>query len=212
MGRGKDRHLRLEDPRGIPPSRRRDGDRPAPERRGGLPRADQHGRVRDGLLDREQLRPPDPQSLGPGAHPGRLLRGERGRGLLAHGPRRPGLRHGRLDPAARGLLRDRGVQADLRPGVPVWPRGVRLVARPDRSADGERLRCRADLSRPRRRRPSRFDDVGGGAGRPGSGARARDRAAARRVSRRGADRGPRRRGRGQPREGAPRVRGRRARG
>ena len=60
-------------------------------------RQDEHGRVRDGLVHREQRLRPDPQPLGRGAHPRRLL-GRLGRG----GRRRPGAaRRSAPTPAAR---------------------------------------------------------------------------------------------------------------
>ena len=59
-------HLRLEDPRGLGPAVRRDGDARGCEAAGVVdPRQDQHGRVRDGLLDRELRVRPDPQPVGP---------------------------------------------------------------------------------------------------------------------------------------------------
>ena len=57
-GQGRARHpraaddLRLADPRGLGAAVRRDGRRPAAGGRPADPRQDQHGRVRDGLLDR----------------------------------------------------------------------------------------------------------------------------------------------------------------
>ena len=56
QGRARDQgpadHLRLEDPRGLGPAVRRDRGRQGARGRAADPRQDQHGRVRDGLLDR----------------------------------------------------------------------------------------------------------------------------------------------------------------
>ena len=85
----------------------------------------------------------DPQPLGRGAHPRRVV-GGLGRG----GRRRPGAagagdRHRRLDPPARRLLRRRRPEADLRPGQPVRPDRLRQLARP-----GRPLRARRGRRRP----------------------------------------------------------------
>ena len=95
-------------------------------------RQDEHGRVRDGLVHREQRLPGHPQSVGPGPHPRRLVRrvggGRRGR----RGPARPRHRHRRLDPPTGQLLRRRRPQADLWPRVALRPGRVRQFARPGR--------------------------------------------------------------------------------
>ena len=70
-----------------------------------------------------------------GTHPGRFERRVRRRGVGGPRPRRARVRHGRIDPAARRVLRARGTQADLRPGVALRPARLRLVARSDRTAD-----------------------------------------------------------------------------
>src|SRR6202162_4365835 len=88
--------------------------------------------VAGGSPDREQRLSKDPQSVGQGAHPGGLLGGKRGGGRLADGPGGAGVGHGRLDPAAGRLLRDRGVQAHVRPGGALRAHRVRLLARSDR--------------------------------------------------------------------------------
>ncbi len=158
--------LRLAHPGRVPSAGRLDGRGAPAAGRSGLHRAVQHGRVRHGLLDREQLLARDAEPLGPLAHPGRLLgRQRRGRG----GPLRPGrvrLGHGGLDPAAGGLLRRRRPQADLRARFPLRSRGLRLFARPDRPAHAERRRRRPALPGRRRRRSARLDDGRRGRRRP----------------------------------------------
>ena len=56
--------MRLEDPRGLAAALRRDGDQAAARRRRGHPRQDEHGRVRDGVLDRELRLRAEPQPVG----------------------------------------------------------------------------------------------------------------------------------------------------
>ena len=76
--------------------------------------------------------------------------------------RRARLRHGRLDPPARGAVRRRRAEADLRPGLALRPHRLRLVARPDRASCAHG-RGRGDRAgRDRRARPARLDLVPGG--------------------------------------------------
>src|SRR5437879_4031156 len=63
----------------------------------------------------------------------------------------------RLDPPARGAVRDRGAEADLRLGVALRDDRVRLVARPVRAADEGRDRRRAAVPPHDRPRPLRLD-------------------------------------------------------
>ncbi len=58
-------HLRLANPRGLPPAVRGDRGHAARGRRRDRPRQDQHGRVRDGLVDRAQRLQAHAQPLGP---------------------------------------------------------------------------------------------------------------------------------------------------
>ena len=66
--------LGLEDPRGLGAAVRRDRRAQAPRGRPRAARQDQHGRVRDGLVDRALGLRPDPQPVGPRPHPRRLRR------------------------------------------------------------------------------------------------------------------------------------------
>ena len=156
--KGEPDHLRQPDARGLPAALRRHRD-PRLERGRRRPRRqDEHGRVRDGLVDREQRLRPDPQPLGPGAHPRRLL------GRLGRGGRRrlrpalARLRHRRLDPPARRPLRDRRPQADLRPRQPLRPDRLRQLARPDRPVRPRPRRRRPAAERHRRPRPDGRDE------------------------------------------------------
>ncbi len=89
LRRGRADDLRQPDAPELPPAVRRHGDRPAPGRRRDPVRQDEHGRVRDGLVDREQRLRTDAQSLGRGADPRRLV-GRLGRGCRGRtGPARP---------------------------------------------------------------------------------------------------------------------------
>ena len=108
---------------GWRPAVQRHGHATSERRRSGDPRQDQHGRVRDGLVDGELRLRADPQSLGPRANPRRLLRWiERRRGGVRSSPRH---RHGyrRLDSSAGSRYRHRGHEADVWRGV-----ALRLVA------------------------------------------------------------------------------------
>ena len=89
--------------------------------------------------------------------PGRLQRrlggggGRRVRTVCA------GHRHGRVHPSARGAVRRRRLQADVRPRQPLWPDRLRLIAGPDRAAVAHGRRHRAGDERHRRPRPVRLD-------------------------------------------------------
>ncbi len=89
----------LEDPGLLRAGLRRDRRRALQGRRADAARQDEHGRVRDGLVDRELRLRADAQPVGPHSRPGRfrrrLRRGGRGR-ARALGAR---LGHGRLDQA-----------------------------------------------------------------------------------------------------------------
>ena len=124
--------VRLQDPRRLDPALRRH-DHPAHQgRRPADPRQDQHGRVRDGLVDRALGVRTHPQPLGPHPHPrwlrrwlGRCRRRIRGTAGHRH-------RHRRLDPPARRADRHGRRQADLRRRQPLRPRGARQQPRPGR--------------------------------------------------------------------------------
>ena len=73
----------------------------------------------------------------------RRLGGGRRRGQRAVGDRH---RHRRLDPPARGAVRDRRAQADLRRGQPLRDDRVRVVARPGRPVHARRDRRGAAAS------------------------------------------------------------------
>ncbi len=125
-------HRGLEDPRRLSLAVRRAHHRAAARRGRGDPGQDEHGRVRDGLVDRAQRVRADGQPVGPRACARRLV------GRLGGGRRRaprPALdrhRHRRLDPPAGRPVRDRRDEADLRPRVALRDRRVRQQPRPDR--------------------------------------------------------------------------------
>jgi aspartyl-tRNA(Asn)/glutamyl-tRNA(Gln) amidotransferase subunit A len=123
-------------PGGLAPALRRHDHAAAQAGRRDHPRQDQHGRVRHGLVHRELRLRHQPQPVGPGQGPGRLVRrlvrrGGRLRGAAGHRHR-----HRRLDPPARRGLRHRRHQAHLRrlrPGT-AWSRSPAAWTRRDRSA------------------------------------------------------------------------------
>ena len=154
--RGAD-HLRLEDPGGLDPALRRDRDPAAARRRHRDLGQDQHGRVRDGLLDRELRVRADPQPVGPGPHPRRLRRRIVGRPGRVRGPAGHRHRHRRLDPAAgRGHRHGRG-QADLRRHLPLRPGRAGLQPRPARAVRAYGAGRRPAAPGDRRPRPARLD-------------------------------------------------------
>ncbi len=161
-GQGRARHpraahdVRLADPRGLGAAVRRHGGRPAARRRPAHPRQDQHGRVRDGLLDRALRLRTHPQPVGPRPDPrwlGRWL-GRRGRGL--RGPAGDRHRHRRLDPPARGRHRHGRREADVRRGLALRAGGPGQLARPGRPRHPHGARRRAAARGDRRARPARL--------------------------------------------------------
>ena len=151
--RAQGRHLdegrrddgRLEDPRGLHARVRRDRRRALQGGRAVAPRQDEHGRVRDGLVDRELGVGAVAQSVGSVARSRRLGR-RHGRGGLGR-PRAVGarLRHRRLDQAAVGALRERRAAADVRHRLALRRRRVRVEPRPDRPGREDGARRRAPL-------------------------------------------------------------------
>ena len=120
------------------------------------PRQDEHRRVRDGIVDRELRLRSDAQPVGPDARPGRLGRRQRGCGVRRARAVGARLGHRRLDQAAERALRERRPAADVRDGVALRRRRLRVVARPGRPGREERARLRVSLfghRRPRRQRP-----------------------------------------------------------
>ena len=75
---------------------------------------------------------PDPQPARPDAGAGRVERRQRGGGGRRLRAARARLRHRRLDPPARRAVRRGRGEADLRRGLALRARRLRLVARPDR--------------------------------------------------------------------------------
>ena len=103
LGRGRPGHRGFADPRGLPLAVRRPHHRAAARRRRRDPGQDQHGRVRDGLVDRALGVRPDGQPVGPRAGAGRIQRRVGGGGGRVP---RAARRSGRT-PAARSASRRR---------------------------------------------------------------------------------------------------------
>ena len=145
---------------GLHAGLRLDGRRALQGRRAAHPRQDEPGRVRHGLVHRELGLRPDPEPLGSRARSGRIVRrlGRGGRGRAR--PLGARHRHGRLGEAARLALRRRRPAPDLRHGLALRDRRLRLEPRPGRPADEDRPRQRAPVRDHRRhatpatRRPS----------------------------------------------------------
>ena len=178
-GRRDDR--RLQDPRRIRPGLRRHGRGALQGRRNARDREDEHGRVRDGLVDRELGLRAVSQPLGSDARARRFRRRHRGSRLWRSRALGSRLGHGRLDQAAIGLVRQRRAAPDLRHRVTVRDRCLRLEPRPGRARREDRARRGAALLDHRGAGRERFDDgrVAGGGG-----------VAARRDTRRAAHRNP----------------------
>ena len=132
---------------GLQADLREHGQRQSTPRRRGDARQAQHGRVRDGLVERDQRlgagdQPVAPEGQQCRADPGRNLGRVGGGGCGGHRARRHRHRHRRLDPPARGVRRHLRDQADLRPLLALGRRRLRQLARPGRAdgQDGARLR------------------------------------------------------------------------
>ncbi len=138
----------------VPALRRDRGRAPARGGRGAAGQV-QHGRARDGLVDREQRLLPGEEPVGPVAHAGRLLRRQRGRGRRADDGRGAGLGHGRIHPPAGGAHGRGGDQADVRAGLALRPRGVRVEPRSGRALRGGRAGRGAPARGHRRPRSAR---------------------------------------------------------
>ncbi len=168
-------------------------------------RQDEHGRVRDGLVNRELRLRADAEPVGPPAR-ARWLVGRfdgRGRGgSRALGAR---VRHRRLDQAAGGALRSRRTASDLRHGQPLRHRRLRVEPRSDRPDREDGSRLRTALPHRRRTRPLRLDDGRPSPARRAPGSRGSQRAQDRRAE--GAERSGRHRG-GRQRAGRPCTRAR----
>ena len=139
--RAQGRHLdardrddrRLEDPRGLHTGLRRDRRRPLQGGRTDPPRQDEHGRVRHGLLHGELGLRPVAEPVGPQPRPRRLGRRHLRRRVRRPGAVGPRLGHRRLDQAAVCALRERRPASDVRDGVPLRRRRLRVEPRPDRT-------------------------------------------------------------------------------
>ena len=173
-------HLRLEDPARVRAAVRVDGHGAAGGGRRGGARQAQHGRVRHGLVEREQRGQADAQPLVDGARAGRLVGrlGGGGRGVAVRGRDRH--RHRRLDPPAGRALRRRRHEADLRPRLALRRHRLRLVARSPGAVRAHR-RGRGGAAGGHGRRRSARRDLDPGAGRRLPAGRARRARGARRA-------------------------------
>ncbi len=135
---------------------RRHSHAPPAGRRCGHARQDQHGRVRDGLVQRDQLLRAGEKPLGSRARAGRFLGrfGGRGRGAPGAGQHRH--RHRRLHPPAGGAVRHHRSQADLRARVALRHDRVCLQSRPGRRVHAFGRGCRPAAGRHGRLRRTRF--------------------------------------------------------
>ena len=158
-GQGRARHqgpahdLRVADPRGLGAAVRRHGGGPREGGRPADPRQDQHGRVRDGLLDRALGVRHDAQPVGPRPDPRRVRRRLGRSGGVVRGADRARHRHRWVDPPARRGHRHGRCEADLRRRLPLRPGRARQLARPGRPGDPDRPRLGAAPRGHRRPRP-----------------------------------------------------------
>ena len=123
----------------------------------GHPRQDEHGRVRDGLIDRAFRVRPDGQPVGARSRAGWQQRWvRRGRvGLPRAAVHRDG--HGRLHPPAGRAHGDRRAQTHVRAGQPVRDHRLRELARPDRAVRARRAGSGGAAACGGRSRRARFD-------------------------------------------------------
>ena len=138
------------------------------------PGQDQHGRVRDGLVDRELRLRPDPQPVGRRPRARRFRRGSAAALAAFQAPLAIGSDTGGSIRQPAALTATVGVQTHLRHGVALRPDRLRVVAGPGRAVRAQRARHRLAARGDRRARPEGLD-VG-----RGRGARRRRRGAARR--------------------------------
>ena len=150
---GAGHHRRLAHPRGLGAAVRRHPGHPAARRRSADPGQDQHGRVRDGQLDRALRLRRDPQPVGPRPHPRRLRRRLVGGRHGVRGAAGDRHRHRRLDPAARRGHRHGRGEADLRRRLALRPDRAGQQPRPGRPRHSHRARRRPAARRDRRPRP-----------------------------------------------------------
>ena len=160
LHQGRADHRRLAHPRRLHPALRIDRHRETVGGRRGDARQDQSRRVRDGLVDHDELLRPDREPVAaarrqPAAGAGRLVGRLGGGGRGACRARRDRHRYRRLDPPAGELLRHRRAEADLRPLLALGGRGVRLLARPSRADDPHGARRGDHARRDGRARPAR---------------------------------------------------------
>ena len=126
-------HRRLADPRALHSPVHRDRGRTAGRRRRRHRREDELRRVRDGIVDRELRLRTDAQPVVARPDARRIERRIGGGRGGADGAARARLRHGRLHPPARGALRRRRPQANLRPRLALRPARLRVITRSDRT-------------------------------------------------------------------------------
>ena len=145
LDEGRAHHRGLEDPRGLRAGVRLDRRRSL--QGGGVAAAgkDEHRRVRNGLVDGELRLRPVAEPLGSHSR-SRRFRRRVGRSRVRR-PRSVGarFRHGRIDQAAVGPLRQRRAAPDVRHRLALRDRGLRFQSRPGRAGDEDRARQRAPL-------------------------------------------------------------------
>ena len=127
------------------------------QRRHGARRQDEHGRVRDGLVERDVVLRPGAQPVEPRIRSGRQLRrlGRRGRRAARAGRDRH--RHRRLDPPAGVAVRHLRPEAHVRRVLALRPHRVRVEPRHARHVRADRGGLRAAAERDGRTRSARFD-------------------------------------------------------
>ena len=159
---GRRHHGGQPHPQGLQAAVRKHRHRQPAQGGGGDARQAQHGRVRDGLVERDQrLRAGDQPVAAQGqqcrADAGRIVGRLGGGGRGRHRTGRHRHRHRRLDPPAGGLRRHLRDQADLRPLLALGHRRVRKLARPGGADGEERSRLRDPARGDGRLRPEGFD-------------------------------------------------------